>query len=188
MTKLEMETKRADQLGINCKWLIEKIEEISYALCPDKIGTWQQRAEWAALKAKELGTAHNSAMDEIALFEDIYELLCGVGLHKKDRVIAKVNARIVQLRQWGVDVGYFSRELDALKKSLPNRTPVELHRYLLRLAAIVEPAQAQATADNTGSPKLPPCACCEERASLGYYLENGYNFCPFCGRQLRAGA
>ena len=41
---------------------------------------------------------------------------------------------------------------------------------------------------NTGSPKLPPCACCEERASLGHYLEKGYNFCPFCGRQLRASA
>ncbi len=47
--------------------------------------------------------------------------------------------------QWGVDVRYFSRELDALKNSLPSRKPDELHRYLLRLAAIVEPAQAQAT-------------------------------------------
>ena len=46
----------------------------------------------------------------------------------------------------------------------------------------------RSTIDNTGSPKLPPCACCEERASLGHYLEKGYNFCPFCGRQLRASA
>jgi hypothetical protein len=43
-------------------------------------------------------------------------------------------------------------------------------------------------AANTGSPKLPPCACCEKNASLDYYLVQGYNFCPFCGRQLRAGA
>jgi len=62
MTELEMETKRADQLGVNCKWLIDKIDEICNAICPDKIGTWQQRAEWAALKAKELATANNSAM------------------------------------------------------------------------------------------------------------------------------
>jgi len=54
----------------------------------------------------------------------------------------------VASNQWGVDVSYFSRELDALKKSLPNCPPAELYRYLLRLAAIVEPAQAQATADN----------------------------------------
>ena len=42
------------------------------------------------------------------------------------------------LNRYGVDVSYFKSELDNLKKSLNNRTPEELYRYLLRLAKIVE--------------------------------------------------
>jgi len=41
-------------------------------------------------------------------------------------------------------------------------------------------------ANNTGSPKLPPCNWCDgwsERSQFGHYL-----YCPECGRQLRAGA
>jgi hypothetical protein len=52
--KYESERVRAEQLVVNCRWLIEKIDTIFYALCPNKIGTWQQRAEMAALKAVEL--------------------------------------------------------------------------------------------------------------------------------------
>lgn len=37
--------------------------------------------------------------EEIGLFEDIYELLCGVGsVEKKNSVVAKVNDRIVRMR------------------------------------------------------------------------------------------
>lgn len=39
--------------------------------------------------------------------------------------------------RYGVDITYFEKELDALKASLPNRTPEELKLYLLRLANIV---------------------------------------------------
>lgn len=42
---------------------------------------------------------NNRYTDEIALLEDVYELLCGVGLERKDSVIARLNARIVELRQ-----------------------------------------------------------------------------------------
>jgi hypothetical protein len=41
--------------------------------------------------------------------------------------------------RYGVDVSYFSKELKSLIKSLPNRTPEELWRYLQVLAKIVEP-------------------------------------------------
>lgn len=45
-----------------------------------------------------------------------------------------------------IDVAYFTKELDALKASLPKRTPEELGLYLMRLAAIVIPIEdAQAT-------------------------------------------
>ena len=37
---------------------------------------------------------------------------------------------------YGVDVGYFTRELQSLIKSLPNRKPDELSRYLFRLADV----------------------------------------------------
>lgn len=39
----------------------------------------------------------------------------------------------------GLDVSYFKKELQRLTKSLPNRTPDELWRYLMQLAKIVEP-------------------------------------------------
>jgi hypothetical protein len=55
----KIEHARAEQLGINCRWLIDKIDEIFYALCPGKVGTWQQRAEMAVSRAKELSQENN---------------------------------------------------------------------------------------------------------------------------------
>ena len=46
--------QRSDQLGINCRWLIERIDRIHRALCPDQCGTWQQRAEQAVAAAERL--------------------------------------------------------------------------------------------------------------------------------------
>jgi hypothetical protein len=37
--------------------------------------------------------------EDILLLEDIYELLCGVGLNKKEDIIARINLRTVQLRK-----------------------------------------------------------------------------------------
>lgn len=42
------EKKRADQLSLNCGWLIEQIDKIHRALCPHRKGTWQTRALQAA--------------------------------------------------------------------------------------------------------------------------------------------
>ena len=50
--KIGSETKRADQLSINCRWLIEQLDSIHDSLCPDHNGTWQDRA-MAAVKAAE---------------------------------------------------------------------------------------------------------------------------------------
>ncbi len=47
------EKQRADQLGINCRWLIEKVDRINRALCPNESGTWQQRAEKAVEAAEK---------------------------------------------------------------------------------------------------------------------------------------
>jgi len=51
-------------------------------------------------------------------------------------------------------------------------------------------AESASQADNTGSPKLPPCVYCgpERVNELGGWADRGYNLCPYCGRQLRAGA
>ena len=46
--------QRSDQLGINCRWLIDKIDRIHRILCPDQCGTWQQRAEQAVEAAERL--------------------------------------------------------------------------------------------------------------------------------------
>jgi hypothetical protein len=48
----ESEAKRAGQLGINCEWLIARLDEIHDALCPEHIGTWQSRAQKAVEVAK----------------------------------------------------------------------------------------------------------------------------------------
>jgi len=46
------ETRRADQLALNCEWLIARIDRIHRRLCPGKRGTWQQRAERAVQAAE----------------------------------------------------------------------------------------------------------------------------------------
>lgn len=43
--------------------------------------------------------------------------------------------------KYGVDVAYFRKELNLLKRSLPNRTKSELYRYLIKLAEIVKEDQ-----------------------------------------------
>ena len=55
---VEAEKRRADQLGVNCMWLIDKIDRIHAALCPGRSGTWQQRAEQAVEAAES--TAHGN--------------------------------------------------------------------------------------------------------------------------------
>jgi len=54
----ENEAKRAGQLGINCEWLIARLDEIHDALCPAHIGTWQGRAQKAVETAKAV--KHNA--------------------------------------------------------------------------------------------------------------------------------
>jgi len=41
--------------------------------------------------------------------------------------------------RYGVDTSYFYKELESLVRSLENRTPDELRRYLLRLADVAKP-------------------------------------------------
>lgn len=52
LAKVESEARRADQLGINCRWLVAQLDEIHAALCPGHIGTWQDRAQKAVEAAK----------------------------------------------------------------------------------------------------------------------------------------
>jgi hypothetical protein len=48
----ESETRRADQLGINCRWLVAQLDAIHAVLCLGHIGTWQDRAQKAVEAAK----------------------------------------------------------------------------------------------------------------------------------------
>jgi len=43
--------------------------------------------------------------------------------------------------RYGVDVPYFKKELAALSRSLPDRTPDELSRYLIRLSEVAKPLE-----------------------------------------------
>ena len=60
-------------------------------------------------------------------------------------------------------------------------------RFLRQAVAIIETQPPQA--DNTGSPKLPPCEWCDSSGAehqMAKYFH--FTYCPNCGRQLRAGA
>jgi hypothetical protein len=46
--------QRLDQLNLNQKWLIERIDGIHEALCPGRIATWQERAIQAETVANKL--------------------------------------------------------------------------------------------------------------------------------------
>lgn len=67
MARLLDEKRRADQLGVNCDWLIEQIDRIHVALCPGQRGTWQQRADQAVKAAGEVqkNQAKSPAMHQL---------------------------------------------------------------------------------------------------------------------------
>jgi hypothetical protein len=48
------EKARADQLGINCRWLIDRLDRVCHALAPGYVGTWQDRANKAVEAAEAL--------------------------------------------------------------------------------------------------------------------------------------
>lgn len=50
----EMVKQRAKQLDINCRWLMNQIDQIHEVLCPGKIGTWQDRATNSVEAAKKI--------------------------------------------------------------------------------------------------------------------------------------
>jgi hypothetical protein len=52
--------RRAEQLSRNCKWLINQIDQIHSAICPNGIGTWQDRAKQAVKTAMEIRIMQNN--------------------------------------------------------------------------------------------------------------------------------
>ena len=67
-----------EQQDINVRWLVDKIDRIHYALCPDEMGTWQIRAEQAAKAAERLKAENaklrdaNKALEEIRRIAESY--------------------------------------------------------------------------------------------------------------------
>ena len=51
---LEQETARAEQLSLNVRCLIDKMDRIHAALCPDLCGSWITRAEQAVKAAESI--------------------------------------------------------------------------------------------------------------------------------------
>jgi len=90
--------------------------------------------------------------------------------------------------RYGVDVPYFTKELAALSRSLPDRTPDELNRYLLRLAEVAKPLKA-AERRKTVRRKPPVqqrkgkiCPSCRGRGWNHQRLNRNYsNDCKRCG-------
>jgi hypothetical protein len=55
--------------------------------------------------------------------------------------------------RYGVDVDYFRKEFTRLNRSLPDRTPQELRRYLCRLADVADGVTSPWTSVNDAMPK-----------------------------------
>ena len=48
------EKKRADQLGYNCKWLIDQFDIVHSYLCYNETGTWSDRVKQVVNIAKKI--------------------------------------------------------------------------------------------------------------------------------------
>ena len=48
------EKARADQLGVNCRWLIDRLDRVCHALAPGYVGSWQDRANKAVEAAEAM--------------------------------------------------------------------------------------------------------------------------------------
>jgi hypothetical protein len=46
--------RRAEQMGANVHWLLERIDAIHDALCPGCLGTWQERTDQAVAAAQRI--------------------------------------------------------------------------------------------------------------------------------------
>jgi len=78
--------------------------------------------------------------------------------------------------RYGVDVEYFKKELAALSRSLPNRTPDELDRYLRRLADVAKPQHKIAD-------KIDRWLIARSNSD---FSPKDFSFCKDISRQLRA--
>lgn len=55
------EKARADQLVINCRWLIDRLDRVCHALAPGYVGSWQDMANKAVEAAEAI--TQNSVID-----------------------------------------------------------------------------------------------------------------------------
>lgn len=133
---------------INCSHGQKKIpccrcQPRDFTLSSDDIGLFDElfgdgdtatrfREAWNRIKDYLVLVQHitNTRCDETALFESIYELLCGVGDDKvRDSIIAKVNTRIVQLRAGGkTDFDHKDEIIVSINEDLERCTVPELVR------------------------------------------------------------
>lgn len=77
------------------------------------------------------------ALGSVHAYEDILNRLRDVP-QKDASELKKSSDNLNLLNRYGVDTQYFKRELSRLSESLPDRTPDELYRYLLRLAEVAK--------------------------------------------------
>jgi len=92
--------------------------------------------------------------------------------------------------RFGVDTEYFKRELAVLSKSLPNRTPDELYRYLIRLANVAMPPKSELAESPDKKQQTQPKICLRCYGT-GWISIPSMNSVPCsCSqtRKLRAGA
>lgn len=55
--------RRMEQMTTNFMWLVGKMDMIHLALCPNKLGTWQMRAEQAVAAAVALSTTPSGSTE-----------------------------------------------------------------------------------------------------------------------------
>lgn len=62
--ELLMEKMRADQLALNCNWLVQHMDLAHGALCPGLSGTWQDRMAHVVSAAQLIALLRSSPKSE----------------------------------------------------------------------------------------------------------------------------
>jgi len=72
----QMERARADQLGVNCTWLIHQFDQVHTALGLEFTGTWQDRVKQVVEKSTQTTKAKDCINTSLADGDDV-RLWCG---------------------------------------------------------------------------------------------------------------
>lgn len=71
----DMEKQRADQMALNCRWLIEQMDVVHRNLCPGEKGSWQDRVrQVVAASSRKASTLKRMWIDQPSTHQTHHKL------------------------------------------------------------------------------------------------------------------